>query len=143
MIAVLSFVNPKFAARENRCSLFQFQRIVRPWPATSFIFPKHFFGTPRLPPQELHLRSKFGLRSSRFAKPFGPACGTLSPRRPGAPVQPSASPKLPRSGKILICASPPALHPSGQPAVDFTPGRPAFCFTPWPVKCEAYFTGLR
>ena len=44
---------------------------------------------------------------------------------------------------ILICASPPALHPSGQPAVALTPGRPAFCFTPWPVKCEAYFTGLR
>ncbi len=43
----------------------------------------------------------------------------------------------------MIRASPPALHPLGQPSVALTPGRPAFRFTPWPVKCEAYFTGHR
>jgi hypothetical protein len=48
--------------------------------ATSFILPSHFFGTPRRPPPRPRPRSKFGLRSSRLAKPCGPACGSLSRR---------------------------------------------------------------
>jgi hypothetical protein len=43
----------------------------------------------------------------------------------------------------LICASPPALHPLGQPSVARPTGFPALRFPPWPVKCEAYFTGPR
>jgi hypothetical protein len=43
----------------------------------------------------------------------------------------------------LICASPQALHPLGQPSVARPTGFPALRFPPWPVKCEAYFTGPR
>jgi hypothetical protein len=44
---------------------------------------------------------------------------------------------------ILICAFPSALHPLGQPSVARPTGFPALRFPPWPVKCEAYFTGPR
>ena len=113
MISVLSFVNSKFAARENRCSLFQFQRIVRPWLATSFILPRHFFGIPRLRRPEPRLKSKFGLRFSQIAEPCGPACGSRPPRRPSASVQSSAYPKSPRSGRYFDLRLPSGAAPSG------------------------------
>jgi hypothetical protein len=87
--------------------------------------------------------AQFGLLSSRFAKPFGPACGTLSRCRPparfGLPHPQNRAVKK----NVLICASPPALHPLGQPPVALPTGFPALRFPPWPVKCEAYFTGPR
>ncbi len=51
--------------------------------------------------------------------------------------------RCPIKKNILTCAFPSALRPSGQPLVAHPTGFPAFRFTAWPVKCEAYFTGPR
>jgi hypothetical protein len=72
--------------------------------------------------------AQFGLRTSRFAKPFWPACDILSRRRPASRFGLSHSQNRAVLENILICASPPALHPLGQPLVASPTGFPALRF---------------
>ena len=90
----------------------------------------------RKTPQSHQTSARFGLLSSRFAKPCGPAYGTLSRRRPssrfGLPH--------PQNGavqeNVLICASPLALHPLGQPSVARPTGFPALRFPSGQLRME-------
>ena len=110
----------------------------RGWRHPSFC-PGIFFGTPRLPPPRLRPRSKFGLRSSRFAKPFGPACGSLSQRaqRLGSGYKCAATANasltyIPELYRLI--RSLPLVSPFGLPSAVFRaaaqpPGSPACRYT--------------
>jgi len=65
---------------------------------------------------------------SRATKPCGPAYGTLSRRRPATRFSLPHPQNRAVQENVLICASPPARHPLGQPLVARPTGFPALRF---------------
>jgi len=130
-------------------STFSYQR---GWRHPSFC-PGIFFGIPRLSLScsalragsrrpEPRPRSKFGLRSSRFAKPCGPACGSLSRRAQrlgsGSKCAANASrtyiPELYRLLRSLPLISPFGLPAAVARAATTPPGSPACRYTAHSLK---------
>jgi hypothetical protein len=101
--------------------------------------PGIFFGIPRLQRPEPRRRSKFGLRSSRFAKPCGPACGNLSRRaqRLGSGSKCAATAKasltyIPELYRLI--RSLPLISPFGLPCGSL----PSGCHAAWVTGVSIY-----
>jgi hypothetical protein len=106
------------------------------WPATSFILPRHFFWNSASPTARTSSTIKIW-----FALP--PVCKALR----ASLRQPISAHPAPRFGlphpqdraieeNVLICASPPALHPLGQPSVARPTGFPALRFPTGQLRME-------